>query len=60
MSEGGRAFRSAAGHVEVLAMVEVNFVLGGQTHVEWPAEGLSWTGAPGQLPCVAHPLAAAR
>ena len=30
-------------------MGEVNFLLGGQTHVEWPAEGLSWTGAPGQL-----------
>ena len=28
---------------------EVNFVLSGQTHVEWPAEGLSSTGAPGQL-----------
>ena len=28
---------------------EVNFLLGGQEHVEWPAEGLSSTGAPGQL-----------
>ena len=39
---------------------ELNFLLGGQEHVEWPAEGLSRTGAPGQLPCVAHPLTAAR
>ena len=29
-------------------MREVNFVLDGQTHVDWPAEGLSSTGAPGQ------------
>ena len=60
MSEGGRAFRSAAGHVEVLAVREVNFLFGRQEHVQWPAEGLSSTGAPGQLPCVAHALAAAR
>ena len=49
VSGGGRAFRSAAGRVEVLAMGEVNFLIGGQTHVQWPAEGLSSTGAPGRL-----------
>ena len=29
-------------------MGEVNSILGGQEHMEWPAEGLSSTGAPGQ------------
>ena len=60
MSKGGRAFRRGVGHLEVLAVREVNFLFGRQEHVQWPAKGLSWTGAPGQLPCVAHPLAAAR
>ena len=31
------------------AMREVNFIMEGHEHVEWPAEGLSSTGAPGQL-----------
>ena len=30
------------------AMREVNFIKNGQEHVEWPAEGLSSPGAPGQ------------
>ena len=30
-------------------MGEVNFIQDCQEHVEWPAEGLSSTGAPGQL-----------
>jgi len=30
-------------------MREVNFIMHGQEHVERPAEGLSSTGAPGQL-----------
>ena len=33
---------------EGTAMREVNSILGGQEHMEWPAEGLSSTGAPGQ------------
>ena len=49
MSEGGRAFRSSAGHLEARGSGEVNFLLGRQEHVQWPAEGLSSTGAPGRL-----------
>ena len=49
MSKGGRAFRRGVGHLEVLAVREVNFLFGRQEHVQWPAEGLSSTGAPGRL-----------
>ena len=56
---GGRGEAEGEGR-RPLAMGEVNLLLGRQMHVEWPAEGLSRTGAPGQLPCVAHPLTAAR
>ena len=31
-----------------LSMGEGNFLLVAHEHVQWPAEGLSWTGAPGQ------------
>ena len=37
------------------AMREVNFIMEGHEHVEWPAEGLSSTGAPGQ-PALRLPL----
>ena len=36
-------------------MGEANFLLAGNEHVEWPAEGLSSTGAPGQ-PALRLPL----
>ena len=29
-------------------MGEANFIIEAHEHVQWPAEGLSWTGAPGQ------------
>ena len=46
--EGDCPRRRGSVRDEGAAMREVNFVLDGQTHVDWPAEGLSSTGAPGQ------------
>ena len=49
-----RLWRGPFGHFEAVpgtskrpAVCEVNFLLGRQEHVQWPAEGLSWTDAPG-------------
>jgi hypothetical protein len=36
-------------------MGELNFIIEAHEHVQWPAEGLSSTGAPGQ-PHPRHPL----
>ena len=45
----GRAEVMLACSLRPPAMGEVNFPFGRQEHVQWPAEGLSSPGAPGQL-----------
>ena len=48
MSGGGWSGEGTPGSAEGPAMREVNFIMNGQEHVDWPAEGLSSTSAPGQ------------
>ena len=50
MGGGGTSGRRPSRLGEDASMGEANSILGGQEHMEWPAEGLSSTGAPGQPP----------
>ena len=49
MGGGGTSGRRPSRLGEDASMGELNFIIEAHEHVQWPAEGLSSTGAPGQL-----------
>ena len=55
MGGGGTSGRRPSRLGEDASMGEFNFIMEAHEHVQWPAKGLSSTGAPGQ-PHPRHPL----